>query len=115
MPSCIARVLPDGCARSSVSSTRAVGRRSAGAWRLLGETAGRGREDRSNAAALGRKRVYVYELAPDWRRRLGVGVGVALASDPLVPGDGLENGSWAENEFAGATPGSAPGWSRRPH
>ena len=71
-------------------------------WRLLGETAGRGRQDRANAAALGRKRVYVYELAPEWRRRLGVGAGAALPSDPLAPGDGLEAGAWAANEFNGA-------------
>ena len=71
-------------------------------WRLLGETAGRGRQDRANAAALGRKRVYVYELAPEWRRRLGVGAGAALATDPLAPGDGLEAGAWAANEFDGA-------------
>ena len=76
-------------------------------WRLLGETAGRGREDRSNAAALGRKRVYVYELAPEWRRRLGVGAGAALASDPPAPGDGLETGALAQNEFAGAPLGDA--------
>ena len=76
-------------------------------WRLLGETAGRGRQDRANAAALGRKRVYVYELAPDWRRHLGVGAGAALASDPLAPGEGLETGAWAHNEFAGAPLGDA--------
>ena len=34
-------------------------------WRLLGETAGRGRQDRSHEAAAGRKQVYVYELLPD--------------------------------------------------
>ena len=76
-------------------------------WRLLGETAGRGRQDRGNAAGLGRKRVYVYELVADWRRRLGVGAGAALASEPLAPGDGLESGAWAENEFAGAPLGDA--------
>lgn len=76
-------------------------------WRLLGNTAGRGRQDRANAAALGCKRVYVYELAPEWRRRLGVGAGAALASDPLAPGEGLETGAWAHNEFAGAPLGDA--------
>ena len=76
-------------------------------WRLLGETAGRGRQDRANAAALARKRVYVYELTPEWRQRLGVGAGAALASDPLAPGEGLETGAWAHNEFAGAPLGDA--------
>ena len=36
------------------------------------------------------------------RRRLGVGAGAALPSDPLAPGDGLEAGAWAANEFDGA-------------
>lgn len=76
-------------------------------WRLLGNTAGRGRHDRANAAALGRKRVYVYELTPDWRRRLGVGAGAALASDPLAPGEGMDTGAWAHNEFGGAPLGDA--------
>ena len=76
-------------------------------WRLLGHTAGRGRQDRANAAARGHKRVYVYELAPDWRQRLGVGAGAALASDPLAPGDGLDSGAWAANEFGAAPLGDA--------
>ena len=76
-------------------------------WRLLGETAGRGRQDRDNAAAAGRKRVYVYELAADWRRRLGVGAAPVLSSDALAPGDGLDGAVWAANEFGGAPLGDA--------
>ena len=76
-------------------------------WRLLGETAGRGRQDRHNAAAAGRKRVYVYELAVDWRRRLGVGAAPVLPSDALAPGDGLDGAVWAANEFGGAPLGDA--------
>ncbi len=51
-------------------------------WRRLGETAGRGRQDRGNAALAGRKRVYVCELTADWRwrrRRAGAGDGSAGA------------------------------------
>ena len=41
-------------------------------WRHLGETAGRGKCDRTHQAALPRKAVYVYPLAADFRRTLGV-------------------------------------------
>ena len=76
-------------------------------WRLLGETAGRGRQDRGNAAAAGRKRVYVYALTADWRRRLGVGAEPSPAAPPLAPWDGLEADVWAANEFGGAPLGDA--------
>ncbi len=76
-------------------------------WRLLGETAGRGRQDRGNAAAAGRKRVYVCPLAADWRQRLGVGAEPSPAAAPLAPWDGLEAGVWAANEFGGAPLGDA--------
>ncbi|MCU0834681.1 MAG: IS1595 family transposase [Chromatiaceae bacterium] len=41
-------------------------------WQCLGETAGRGKCDRSHRAALPRKAVYVYPLAADFRAALGV-------------------------------------------
>jgi len=41
-------------------------------WQYLGETAGRGKCDRTHQAALPRKAVYVYPLAGDFRRALGV-------------------------------------------
>ncbi|AGA33136.1 putative transposase [Thioalkalivibrio nitratireducens DSM 14787] len=40
-------------------------------WRFVGETGGRGRQDRGHAAAETRKAIYLYELEPDWRARLG--------------------------------------------
>jgi hypothetical protein len=42
-------------------------------WQYLGETAGRGKCDRTHQAALPRKAVYVYSLAADFRAALGVG------------------------------------------
>jgi hypothetical protein len=42
-------------------------------WQYLGETAGRGKCDRTHQAALPRKAVYVYPLAADFRAALGVG------------------------------------------
>jgi hypothetical protein len=41
-------------------------------WRYLGETAGRGKCDRTHQADLTRKAVYVYPLAADFRAALGV-------------------------------------------
>jgi hypothetical protein len=41
-------------------------------WQHLGETAGRGKCDRTHRAALPRKAVYVYPLAADFRAALGV-------------------------------------------
>jgi hypothetical protein len=41
-------------------------------WHYLGETAGRGKCDRTHRAALPRKAVYVYPLAADFRAALGV-------------------------------------------
>lgn len=41
-------------------------------WQYLGETAGRGKCDVHHRAALPRKGVYVYPLAADFRRALGV-------------------------------------------
>jgi hypothetical protein len=39
-------------------------------WQYLGETAGRGRQDRVHAKAVPIKAVWVYPLGPDWRARL---------------------------------------------
>jgi len=41
-------------------------------WQYVGETAGRGKCDVAHRAALARKAVYVYPLAADFRRTLGV-------------------------------------------
>jgi len=42
-------------------------------WQYLGETAGRGKCDRTHQAALPRKALYVYPLVSDFRAALGVG------------------------------------------
>ena len=66
----------------------------------VGATAGRGRQDRENRRAAAVKSVYMYALAADWRRRLGVPF---VAHAPAVaPGAGLDSAVWAENEFGGA-------------
>ncbi len=66
----------------------------------LGETSGRGRQDRGNRREKTVKTVFAYELDRGWRRKLGVPpVDHAPA---LEPGEGLDAASWAENELGGA-------------
>ena len=73
-------------------------------WVRVGETCGRGRQDRTHAAPETRKAVYMYALEPAWRARLAVPVaGIA----PLAAGDGLDAESWADHEFGGAPLGDA--------
>ena len=66
----------------------------------VGHTAGRGRQDRDHARARPVKSVYMYELEPHWRRRLGVAR--VDAAPALAPADGLDSGAWTVNEFGGA-------------
>jgi hypothetical protein len=63
-------------------------------WQRLGETAGRGRQDRDHRAAAGVKAVYVLALQRDWRRRLCQRPTPVLRLAPPRP-----EGSWAEVEF----------------
>ena len=73
-------------------------------WVRVGETSGRGRQDRTHAASETRKAVYMYVLAPTWRDTLRAPApGVA----PLGVGDGLDAASWADHEFGGR------GWATR--
>ena len=55
----------------------------------LGETTGRGRQDRAHACAGSKKKVFVYPLGERWRERLGVAPAQA-------------SGDWAEAEFGSA-------------
>ena len=71
-------------------------------WRYLGESRGRGRQDRDHAASETTKAIYVYELEADWRQRLGVGPPPPPGNGPLQPGEGLDGKHWAEHEFGGA-------------
>ena len=66
----------------------------------VGHTAGRGRCDRAHDGARTVKSVYMYELAPHWRRSLGVARVDAAPS--RSPGEGLDSAQWAANEFGGA-------------
>ena len=73
-------------------------------WRRIGETAGRGRQDREHAATEAPKAVYMYELDARWRDRLRV---PEPRLEPLEVGAGLDRENWAEQEFGGAPLGDA--------
>jgi len=72
----------------------------AGNWIRVGQTKGRGRQDRFTRSALSRKTIYLYPLERDFRRRMGVSPDAGLG--PLGPAEGLETERWAANEFGGA-------------
>ena len=73
-------------------------------WVRVGETSGRGRQDRTHAASETRKAVYMYALEPGWRDILQAPV---PSVSPLAVGDGLDAASWAGHEFGGARLGDA--------
>jgi len=58
-------------------------------WLELGETRGRGRQDREHACPTTKKKVFAYPLCERWRERLGVRPAQAA-------------GDWAEGEFGKA-------------
>jgi len=74
-------------------------------WVQVGETQGRGRQDREMKAAKSVKDFYVYPLVGDFRQRLGLPTGSGLG--PLGLTSGLEGESWAEQEFGTAELGDS--------
>lgn len=69
-------------------------------WIKVGQTKGRGRQDRDRKADLSTKAIYLYPLESDFRKRMGL-----KSSDgqgPLSLEDGLETDLWAQNEFGDA-------------
>ena len=80
-------------------------------WRLIGNTRGRGRQDRTHACKETRKAIYVYALQRDWRHLLALPAAPSaevLRPGPLAPGEGLDSAHWAAHEF-----GDAPLGDRR--
>jgi len=69
-------------------------------WIPVGQTKGRGRQDRSRTSALSIKAIYVYPIEGDFRKRMGLSANAGLGA--LSPVDGLETNLWAQNEFGGA-------------
>lgn len=71
----------------------------AAGWRRIGETKGRGRNDREGAAPKSRKGIYVYPLAQDFRARMGVPPDRGDYLRPRPIEQGLGTRSWVEQEF----------------
>jgi len=69
-------------------------------WIPVGQTKGRGRQDRSRTSDLNIKAIYVYPIEGDFRKRMGLSANAGLGA--LSPVDGLETNLWAQNEFGGA-------------
>jgi hypothetical protein len=74
-------------------------------WTRVGQTRGRGRQDRARAAAETVKDIYVYPLEPDFRVQLGLPADGGRG--PRGPAAGLEADTWAVQEFGGARLGDA--------
>lgn len=92
-------------------------------WTAVGQTRGRGRQDRENQHSQTVKEIFLYVLDESFRTRLGVPV--YQRHPPEGPEEGLAETKWAHHEFGGAklgdlrlsrrlvsiaeTKGSAPG------
>lgn len=69
-------------------------------WQHIGDTRGRGRQDRNHDHAAGVKAIYVYPLVDDYRERLGGHV--PECEHVLDAGEGLDTSHWAQQEFGDA-------------
>jgi hypothetical protein len=74
-------------------------------WTYVGQTRGRGRQDRGRRQAETVKDLYVYPLARHFRGHLGLPADGGRG--PLAPAAGLEPDAWAAQEFGGARLGDA--------
>jgi hypothetical protein len=69
-------------------------------WLQIGQTKGRGRQDRLAKSALSCKAIYVYPLASEFRKHLGLSPNAGSGALDIT--DGLDAEHWAEYEFGGA-------------
>jgi len=74
-------------------------------WIDIGQTKGRGRQDRFTQSALSRKAIYVYPLNKAFRQQLGLSP--SAGSGALDLSEGLDAEQWAEQEFGGAQLGDS--------
>lgn len=74
-------------------------------WTQVGQTKGRGRQDRYKRYALSKKAIYVYPLEDNFRGHMGLSVNAGLGA--LGVTDGLQTSHWAAHEFGGAPLGDA--------
>ena len=73
-------------------------------WHLVGKTSGVGRYALPGAARKTPKQIYLYPLVADWKTQLGVTPARVAARGA---GEGLDEASWAANEFGAASLGDA--------
>jgi hypothetical protein len=71
-------------------------------WIEIGQTQGRGRQDREHEESKSIKTIYVYELESDLRTRVGVVAPAPIAVVALEIAEGLDGDEWASHEFGGA-------------
>jgi len=69
-------------------------------WIDIGQTKGRGRQDRFTQSLLSRKAIYVYPLNKAFRKQLGLSPSAGSGALDLT--EGLDAEQWAEQEFGGA-------------
>ncbi len=69
-------------------------------WSCIGQTAGRGRQDRHTRKQETLKAVYVYPLETDFRALMEISE--PAGSPPLEPGAGMDGPQWAQQEFGEA-------------
>ena len=74
-------------------------------WSAIGQTQGRGRQDRANKVAKSIKTLYVYAIEAEWRVKRGVAEPRGLQA--LEVGQGLDADQWAAQEFGGAQLGDS--------
>ena len=72
-------------------------------WLAIGQSRGRGRQDRQHLHAKSVKDIYVYALEPQFRALMGVAPPPAPVA--LGVGEGLDDAQWAAHEFGGAALG----------
>ena len=68
-------------------------------WECVGQSKGRGRNDRGRQFPESIKDIYVYPLMEDFRQRMGVREEPALRLRPLAVEEGLGAKEWARQEF----------------
>jgi len=69
-------------------------------WIEIGQTKGRGRQDRFTQSTLSRKAIYVYPLESEFRKHLGLSPNAGSGALDITAGLAAEH--WAEHEFGGA-------------
>lgn len=71
-------------------------------WQWIGQTQGRGRQDRDRRREESIKTIYVYVLEPAFREAMGITASCHEPLPALALGEGLDGSDWSHKEFEGA-------------